>query len=178
MEEGTEAVAWIALIVAVASLLWQIVKEIISWRRARPRLTVQCMALPVEEPSGDQVECIHVIVQNSGAAPVTVVEVGVEYGTSPRARGTPREGYILVKVIPGTDPQLPLRLEPHDAPYVGPIHTRGLRQSLPVHGWPITKGRPYAVTGGGQVTYGSWAHRPDADNDMLPVGPGKGLNFP
>lgn len=100
----------LAIVGAVLGLFntWQ------SWRDRRVRLRV---TPNYSQPVGDRMQpagapCVAIDVQNLGAFPVTVVEVGLLIG---RAAGDlpRRASFMPAAVVAG--PSLPHRLEPHDA---------------------------------------------------------------
>ena len=111
-------VSWLALGVAAASLLWQV----LSWMHSGPRLHVQFehvlegRLFGVPSPRGREPrEAYAVTVTNDGRQAVTVQEVGLEY----RERGrSAREARDLRLVVWGEESAgfrsapLPVRLQP------------------------------------------------------------------
>lgn len=110
---ATEWAAWVGACPGVGSLLWNVVWNLYTKRSAGPRLRVKASANLVQRPAppGDP-NFLRITVQNGGAAPTTITNLGFYTYLSRWARFRRRYPSPCAVLQMYQGPQLPYKLDP------------------------------------------------------------------
>lgn len=139
---ATAIVAWLALIVSIGSLTWQIM----SWRLAGARLDVRGDVGVTYGPLGTSpFLCIRVT--NTGRAAATVTSAGFK---------TPGGKFLLLQEGYLKSLSLPEKVEPLGGDLDLLIDPEKLRRSSVAEGCEVKELVPY-VRGGGKTVTGTWS---------------------